>query len=255
MFVTKVLILVSLSIKIWAIMETRIEMRPEIITANLMTEKPISGEYLERQYMCSTGTNTWVLFSGACLTPWVGVFGNGVAGYFSCIAQFYGTNVFLIIASGQGYIINATDGRLLRRTKWDYSYSCLTVPERSFILVADNSKVWACYLEKDVFATVKKPWFTSFDESGKRLPPEPREFCQIALDGLVFDNLTDNKLLGKAWWLSGWYDFQIDLKDMKASIGKELVNSQWDAFEALPGRGGFPLSKEYIKHMSAYRLE
>jgi hypothetical protein len=42
---------------------------------------------------------------------------------------------------------------------------------------------------------------------------------------------------------------------MSAVIGKDIISSQWDAFVALPGVGGFPMSQEYIKRMSAYRIE
>lgn len=219
-----------------------------------MTEKPISGKYLERHYTCSEGKNVWVLFSGEGFKPWVGVFGEGSSPYFSFIAQFDETNIFLIIACGQGYIVNGADGLLIRRTKWDYSFSCFIVPERPFIAVANNQEVWACHVDKDIYATVEKPWFTNVDKSGNSLPPAQQELFGIALDGLVFDSISDNKLYGKSWWPPGWYRFQINLNNMSASIEKGLVNAQWDAFVALPDRGGFPFTPDYMNNMAKYSI-
>jgi hypothetical protein len=226
-----------------------------MISAQLMTNKPILGEYLELQFSSSALTNTWVLFSGGNSKPWIGVFGNGHVSQYTGIARFNGTNIFLIIARGQGYIIDALDGRLLRRTTWDYSYSCLTVPEHSFVLVADTTEVWACYTDRDVFAKLEKPYFTSFDKYGHQILPEPRELHKIALDGIIFEGVMNNYLSGKCWWGQDWQGFRIDLEDMNAVIEKGIISSQWDAFLAIPDVGGYPQSKEYIKLMSSYWLE
>ena len=230
-------------------------MEQPTLTANLMTKKPISGEYLERQFSCSVLINTWVLFSGKDFKSWVGVFGNGTAPYFSSIAKFDGTNIFLIIAGGQGYIIDAMDGRLLLRTKWNYAYSCFTVPGHPFVLVASNIEVCASYIEKDVLATLQQLWCTYFDKLGHKVLPEPAELHRIALDGIVFDGIKDGFLSGKSWWSEGWHSFRIDITYMSAVIGKDIISSQWDAFVALLNVGGFPMSQEYIKRMSAYRVE
>jgi hypothetical protein len=224
-------------------------------SATLLTKKPMSGEYLERQFSCSARKNAWVIFSGEDFKPWIGVFGTGDVSFFCGTAQFYGTNIFLIIAGGQGYIVDVKEGQLLRRTSWDYSYSCITVPKRPFVLVADNIGVWACYIDKDIDAIVGKRSVIDFDRFGAKLPPPPPEDDRIALDGIVFDTVSDAFLSGKAWWSIAWCNFRIDLNDMSTVIEKKILTSQWDAFLARPEIGGFPYSKDYSKHMSAYLLE
>jgi hypothetical protein len=225
-----------------------------MISANLLTEKPISGKYLELRFNCSSKTNTWVLFSGEDFPPWIGIFGDGSVSPFSGIARFHGTEIFLIIAGGQGYIVDAKEKLLLRQTKWDYSYSCCSVPNLSFVLVADVQKVWACNIDNEVYARVKKPWFTHFDKSGRQLPTTPDELLRIGLDGIVFDSIQNMFLSGKSWWGLDWHGFRIDLSDMSAIIEVKELSTQYDAFTALPSVGGYPLSQDYIERMASYHI-
>jgi hypothetical protein len=228
-----------------------------MISANLMTEKPISGRYLELPFTCSSKTNAWVLFSGEGFAPWIGIFGDGSVSFFSGIARFNGTEIFLIIAGGQGYIVDAREKRLLRQTSWSYSYSCCTVPDCSFVLVADTQEVWACSIDNDVFARarVKETWFKSFDKHGNRIPPSPKEFYEIALDGIILECVTNISASGKAWWGEDWHSFKIDLKDMSALVEDKIISAQYHAFTALPDVGGYPLSQEYANRMASYRIQ
>jgi hypothetical protein len=105
-----------------------------MVSAQLLTEKPLSGDYPERQYEPSARANTWVRFSDPAnaWAPWVGVFGNNGAALYSAVVQFPDSQHALVIAAGQGYIVHAQSGGLVRKTRWSYSYSATAVPGREF---------------------------------------------------------------------------------------------------------------------------
>jgi hypothetical protein len=225
-----------------------------MISANLMTEKPESGKYLELSFN-SQRTNAWVLFSEEGLSPWIGIFGQGRHSLFSGIARFYGSDIFLIIADGQGYIFNARDKRLIRQTSWDYCYSCYTVPNRSFVLVADTQEVWACSVDNDVFARarVEETWVTPLDKHNNRIPTDAEEYYRIALDGIVFENVTDTLVSGKAWEGQDWHSFVIDLRNMNAIVEVKIIFRNGCIYGATRC-WRYPLSQDYINKMASIRI-
>ena len=57
-------------------------------------------------------------------TEWVGVFGNAEqATYHAAVPFPDDVTTALVIAGGQGYVVDARIGTLLRKTPWSYAYS------------------------------------------------------------------------------------------------------------------------------------
>ena len=210
----------------------------------LLTKKPVSGTIPEQHFDVSAATNTWVRFGDDEGNDWVGVFGNADNAFFSAAVPFGddGGRTALVIARGQGYIVDTLARRLLRKTDWDYSYSAVAPPGRDFIVVADTTDIWITKRFEDGSASSPNGWGA---------PEEPR---RIALDGLILDEPTHDSLTGKAWFDDGWYSFRMNLATRLVTIG-ERVTTDEGAFQAVAGRGGFPTSHAYHDWMQQFWLQ
>lgn len=183
----------------------------------ILSHPPISGTYRERHYD-AVGPCTWVLFDDEEGEEWVGVFGSaGLASSSSAVpfGDDLGRTV-LVVAQGQGYIIDTATGALIRKTPWDYAYPALTVPERDFVVVADVCEIWATYRDRDVPAIPVEPHFTG----------DPN---RVALDGILFAQATPDELTGKVWDMDGWYSFRLRFDLMRVERGP-LLSEKWDAY-------------------------
>ncbi len=152
---------------------------------SLLTEKPISGTIRERRYGVSGGANLWVRFDDDATEPWVGVFGMGDVSPYCAVVPFDddGGRTVLVVAGGQGYIVDRISGTVLRETDWFYSYSALAPPTRDFVIVADNQHIWACRRDNDgVRAT------------GPAFLIPMQDIHQVALDGIVLCS-SDRRML------------------------------------------------------------
>ncbi len=207
---------------------------------SLLDKIPSSGSIIERHYDKSEKTNTWVLFDDENGNRWVGVFGNSELAHYSDAVIFDNDDgLALIVATGQGYIINTHSGELIRKTPWDYSYSAWKIPEHNYILVADTRDIWACYKDKDVLVKIRT-----------RFGPYAL-FGTVALDGILFREITSNKLIGYAWQAPYWNEFKIHLDDLILEYIKEDIDED---LSAIPGKGGFPTSESYFNWMRKYWL-
>lgn len=183
----------------------------------LLYHPPISSTYCERHYD-AVGICTWVLFEDEAGEEWVGVFGSAGLASSSAVASFgddLGRTV-LVIARGQGYVVDAVTGELFRKTPWDYSHAVLTVPERDFVVVADVTEIWTTYRDRDVPV----------------VPTESMDLGQpdrVALDSILFDEATRDELTGKLWDMDGWYVFRLQFDSMRVERGP-LLSQEWDAF-------------------------
>jgi hypothetical protein len=188
------------------------------VRTQILPHPPISGTYRERHYD-AVGPCTWVLFDNEEGEEWVGVFGSeGLASSSSAVP--FGDDVgrtVLVVARGQGYIVNAVTGALIRKTPWDYAYPALTVPDRDFVMVADVTEIWATYRDRDVPAIPAEPLFDAGAPN------------RVALDGIVFDQATPDELTGKVWDMDGWYSFRLRFDSMRAERGP-LLSEEWDAY-------------------------
>jgi len=209
----------------------------------LLTRVPISGTVLERHYDVVAGSNTWVQFDHPEGERWVGVFGNGDVAFYSTAVPFAddGGRTVLVVARGQGYIVDTVTGALRRKTRWNYSYSAVAIPGHGLILVADTTNIWVVGRDEDVDVSAR---------DGFGGPADPH---RIALDGLVFDEPGVEALTGQAWFPDGWYGFRIPYNTLVAEVGPLLTRDEV-AYQAIPTRGGFPTSNEYYVWMQQFWL-
>lgn len=191
--------------------------------ADLLRTPPVSGTALERHFDVSGRSNTWVRFADDEGNEWVGVFGSAELAPFEAVVPFAddGGQTVLVIAGGQGYIVNAVSGDLLRRTPWDYAHQAVGVPESGRILVASLTELWATDRVREQHAWRREPPWYDYDE----VTPAHR----VALDGIVLDVVTAEMATGKVWEMDGWYDFTLRLADLEFRRG-DLVSPDWESF-------------------------
>jgi hypothetical protein len=208
----------------------------------LLTAKPEPGSLLERRYGASTDTSIWVRFESTTgqFEPWVGVFPNGPLAFFSAAVPFGSGPAALVVAGGQGFVVNAFTGALIRTTDWDYAYSAVSVPDREFVVVANTTDIWATYEDREQYARMSDPRSAT-------------QYDRVALDGIVFETVTARELRGKVWWEDGWYDFTLDF-DTWVLQRRGPVAAASDFFQAVEGRGGYPTSTRYYEWMAQHWL-
>lgn len=148
---------------------------------------PLSGTVPERHYD-AVGDCTWVRFVLDDATEWAAVFGNGNVVTNRAAVLFGDGRTALVIAGGQGYVIDAFTGELHHKTQCDYLHNAIPVPNRDFIVACDWSNLYA-------FSRAGQLW-------------RRRNF---ALDGIEFDSATETSLVGRAWHPDGWRRFTLDL--------------------------------------------
>src|SRR5262245_55937369 len=128
----------------------------------LLQTIPISGSIPERHFEVSAGSNAWAKFTDESGVEWVGGFGSGEGSRFHTVVRFAddGGRTVLVIAGGQGYVVDAASGDLIRRTPWHYSKAAIAIPERGFVVVADDTQIWATSRRDDRGAWRREPaWY------------------------------------------------------------------------------------------------
>jgi hypothetical protein len=217
-------------------------------SAELLTAKPVSGSIRERQYDLSARDNTWVRFDDGRGGEWVGIFGNG-AGDFCAAIPFPDDDgrTVLVIARGEGYLVDSRSGILLRRPRWGGDcWSALAAPGRDGILVANNMEIWLAGRTRDDYAVLADP------------PPSvaqnPFRRHQVALDGIIFENVTHGALTGVLYDADTWYPFRVGLDDMRCELGPALGPSLTVERVATEPHGGCPPSPELQQRMRQYWL-
>ena len=182
----------------------------------VLSSPPVSGTMRERHYDVSARANTWVRFQTND-GEWVGVFGSAELAHFSTVVPFPddGGRTALVISGGQGYVVDASSGMLIRKTPWDYAYSAAGVPGRHFILVANTTEIWATDRETDRYVRREDPAPYDYDE---RESP-----VRVALDGIMFERVTPTELAGRVWEGAGWYAFRVDIATLTFTRGQFLA--------------------------------
>jgi hypothetical protein len=221
----------------------------------LLTAKPESGTVLERHYGVSTDTYTWVRFESSTgeFEPWVGIFPNAPVAFFSTAVSIGRGPTALVVACGQGYVVDVFTGAVIRMTPWDYAYSAASVPDRDFVVVANTTEIWGTYEDREQYARLSTPWFTPLDHRAIPTEAESEEYERVALDGIVFETVTAHELRGKVWWPNGWHNFTLDF-DTWVVRQEGPVAGAADSFQAIEGRGGYPTSSRYYEWMSQHWL-
>lgn len=212
----------------------------------LLAQPPISGTTTERSFDASSGANTWVRFEDNAGGAWVGVFGSAKLANFNAALPFADDDgrTALVIAGGQGYVVDTVSGALIRRTPWDYAYEAVAVPGRDFVLVADTTLIWASNRVSDrpVWRRARAAYDYDDGESADRL----------ALDGIRFDRVTHDELVGKVWEPDGWYAFHVGLPDLEFKRG-ELLGRDWERFASLEAPVGGPAPA--AEHVEAHEQQ
>lgn len=198
------------------------------MNAELLTVMPISGTIRERHYDVSGSSNAWVRFDDGAGDEWVGVFGAGEPSRFYTVLPFdddAGVTA-LVIAGGQGYVVNTTSGELLRRTEWWYSQTAIAPPTRDFVIVADDTRAWAA--GRIIDRPVWRREAANYDF-------QPRSPAQgLALDGIVFQQASPDEVIGRVWEPDGWYSCSIDLWSLEFRRGV-FLSTDWQ-FESAAQR-------------------
>jgi hypothetical protein len=154
---------------------------------------------------------------------WVGVFGSGEASRFQIVVPFAddGGRTVLVIAGGQGYVVDSASGDLIRRTPWHYSKAAIAIPDRAFVVVADDTQIWATSRRDDRGAWRREPaWY----DYGVGEGPE-----RMALDGIIFDGATKDEVRGRVWDGDGWYAFRLLVPDLEF-VRETFLAPDWETF-------------------------
>jgi hypothetical protein len=190
------------------------------MNTELLIVVPVSGSVRERHYDVSGTRNAWVRFDSGTGDEWVGVFGAAEPSQFYAVVPFAddaGATV-LVIAGGQGYVVDVQSGDLLRRTQWWDSQTVIALPERDFMLVADDTTAWAT--DRTVDRPVWRREHANYDS-------RPRSSAQrLALDGIVFQTATSDRVIGRVWEPEGWYSCSIDLSTLEF-IRESFLSADW----------------------------
>jgi hypothetical protein len=193
----------------------------------LLRTIPISGSIREQQFMASAGANAWVKFTNDDGVEWVGVFGSGESSRFYTAIPFADDRgrSALIVAGGQGYVVDTASAQLLRRTPWQYSKAAIGVPERECVLVADDTTMWAVSRHDDRPIWKREPAWYDFGETD--------QLNRVALDGIVFDVATSHDVRGKVWQGDGWYAFRVHMPTLEF-VTESFVTSEWELIASSP---------------------
>ncbi len=155
----------------------------------LLQKCPISGAYHERWYE-ARGDCTFVLFEDENYQEWIGIFGNGSMVEFSLAIPFSTGNAALVIAGGQGYIVDINSGELKYRTECDYLLGAIAVPERDLVIVCDTSNLYA-------LTGTSQIWQSNFD----------------SYNGFKFEQATPEQLSGHVWYHGDTHSFELNYKN------------------------------------------
>lgn len=159
--------------------------RERIMIVEVYDKIPESGSVTER-WFDAIGDCTWVQFVTDDGCKWAGVFGNGDArGLGSCKAALFGNDrTAMVVADGQGYVVDARTGELHHKTDRDDLCDVISVPGRDFVIVCDLTDLYAISANAEI-------WHS------------PR----IALDGIKLESATEQMLAGKGWQRDDWHPF------------------------------------------------
>ena len=153
--------------------------------AEIYQQIPDSGTVPEHRFVAE-GNCTWVRFQTDSHDEWAGVFGNGGVVQHSKAVVFADNRTALIIAGGQGYVIDMQDKTLLHKTACDHLCDAIAVPSREFVIACDFTDLYAV-------SRNRVTWHS------------PR----IALDGIQLDDANETMLEAKARQANGWRRFTL----------------------------------------------
>lgn len=170
--------------------------------AQPLKSAPVAGICPERWY----GVNVdimWVLFEDENHTNWIGAFKRGCIPHFNVVLPFQTSDAFLVVANGQGYVVNVTSRELLYQVESDALVDAVAIPDRDLIIVTD------CYVSLRALTSAREIWHSD----------------RISMDGIRFEQVTSEFLTGQGWQLDGCHPFALNLRDWNlVSRAAETLN-------------------------------
>ena len=167
------------------------------MNAKFLKKRPESGEYIERAYSPRYYDDRWVLFEDDNYNEWVGIFGSGS---FGCekILLFPNTNVVLVIAKGEDYIVNINTGKLIySNASCGNILNAFIVGVNDFILAWEYGNIYAF--------------------SSKKLLDKCGQFIDI--DKIEFNYISNDIIKGEVHDCMDIFEIKIDLKNNKILKG------------------------------------
>lgn len=137
--------------------------------------------------------------------------------------------------------MNRRTGALVRQKPWNYCYAALTVPGSDRIVLADPWRIWTSSPCTDTPAVAKTPLF-----------PREQDLQRIALDGIIFGDVSAQSLTGAYETPDGWFGFQLDFATMLVTRGNKVATVD-EGLYAESGRG-FPPSESAQRKALLHRL-
>ena len=87
--------------------------------AKILSRPPLSGDFEEHSFVESGNNTLWVKFLDSEYLEWVGVFSQGEWKSTNLVAPLKDENLFLVVAGGQGYFVDANARKISAKTDWD----------------------------------------------------------------------------------------------------------------------------------------
>ncbi|MFN2399012.1 MAG: hypothetical protein ABR543_10305 [Gemmatimonadaceae bacterium] len=213
--------------------------------ATLLTQIPESGTLEEQHFSVSADRNAWVLFEQSKF-QWVGVFGSTESADFTGIASFDAdaAQTVLVVAGGQGYVVDVPSRSLVRKTPWDYCYAAMPVIGADLVVCADPWSIWTTSGEGDVYARITDPRHTDMNGGPDRE--------RIAWDAIILDDLDETTVTGRLEELEGWYEFRLSLTTMTVERGRQITGIE-AGIQADYARG-YPPNEAARERSASYAL-
>ena len=108
--------------------------------AEILKTPTLSGDYEEHNFSTS-GNTLCVKFTDDEYLEWCGVFSLGIKSIYSFVVRIPRKPEFLIIAGGQGYIVNVNTRELVAKTEWDDIQSIIYNEEEDIFVVTDGLRL------------------------------------------------------------------------------------------------------------------
>lgn len=172
------------------------------MTARLLSTAPISGTITERWYD-ATGDCTWIEFSPPDDLPWAGVFGHAGYANVSGVFPFHGDRLAFVIAGGVGRVVNISTGEQSLKTQQEGLVTAIAIDDQCLIAAADWTDIY-------VYNSTSMVWRSD----------------RAAMDGVQFTSVADGVIVGRAWQISGWYEFTLETNPCRLTHGK-LLSKEW----------------------------
>ena len=121
----------------------KLNLQPQVLkalTLEILKTPTLSGDYEEHNFSTS-GNTLWVKFTDDEYLEWCGVFGLGIKSIYSFVVRIPRKPEFLIIAGGQGYIVNVNTRELVAKTEWDDIQSIIYNEEEDVFVVTDGLRL------------------------------------------------------------------------------------------------------------------